>query len=220
MADQNTSEKDILDPSSFRLPEDFEENPDDYELWSVRAPIKLDMSALNDVALQFNLKNRKKAGVDPVIATVAIHGETYGLAEGHKKEVASLRILKEESDEEDGKGMVPMPIEFQRHFTFVESSRANIADIDLAPSCERAPEVDTEKTKMRVPYTPIAQRSGLKRRWNMMGSNAKYTAPPQKIEKKTKSSVIESTKKESKKKSKSKSKSKSSEKKKQKKSSQ
>ncbi len=181
-----TDQRDILNPSSFQLPDDFEENRDDYELWSIRAPLRFDMKALDGIALQFALgKDKKKAALDPTVTTVSIRGEQYSMTQGHKEEVASFRILKRTADGDDNdddddtaKTMVPLPITFQRNFNLVKSSKANIADIDLAPSNERAPEVDMKKMHMRIPYTPIAQKSGLKRRWNMMGSNSKYTSSP------------------------------------------
>ena len=201
MSDQNTSEIDLLNPSSFSLPEDFEENPDDYELWSVRAPVKFDISTLNGVSLQFALKHKKKAGFDPNITTFAVHGETYSMARGHTEEVSSFRILKGTDDGEEEKGMTPLPVTFNRHFNVIESSKGNIADIDLAPSNERAPEVDMDKMRMRIPYTPIAQKSGLKRRCNLMGSNATYI-PPLNSEKSSEAPRLESPKKSKKSKSK------------------
>ena len=97
--------------------------------------------------------------------------------------------------------MTPLPVTFNRHFNVIESSKGNIADIDLAPSNERAPEVDMDKMRMRIPYTPIAQKSGLKRRWNLMGSNATYI-PPLNSEKSSEAPRLESPKKSKKSKSK------------------
>lgn len=163
---------DILNPSSYRLPEDFDENSDEYEIWSLRAPVKFDMATLNGVSLQFNLQHERK-GNEPHVTSFQVQGETWSLAQGHTTEVSSFRILKANDDEEQ-KGMTPLPISFDRHFNLTQSTKSNIADIDLAPSNERAPKVELGETRMRIPYTPIDQKSGLKRRWNMLGSNANY----------------------------------------------
>ena len=171
----------LLDPSTFQLPEDFDENRQDYEIWSVKAPIKFDMSSLNGTTFQFNLKKNKKAGPDPVATIFELNGEKYSLAQGHTEEVSSFRILAGTEDEH-GKGMKPLPVSFSKHFNLIQSTNANIADVDLAPSNERAPDLDMQKLQMRIPYVPIAQISGLKRRWNVLGANSKWTPPVESVQ--------------------------------------
>ena len=175
MVDTNAPNTELLDPSSFSLPEDFDENPDDYEIWSVRAPVKFDMATLNGVSLQFELETERKFGLEPNITSFQVHGDSYSLSQGHTAEVSSFRILKA-NDTEEEKGMSPLPVTFDRHLNLIKSTNSKVADIDIAPSNERAPKVDFDEIQMRVPYTPIDQKSGLKRRWNMMGANTKSTS--------------------------------------------
>ena len=166
----------LLDPSTFQLPEDFEENSQDYEIWSVKAPVRFDMSTLDGTTFQFNLKKNKKAGLDPVTTIFEVNGEKYSLSQGHQEEISSFRILAGTEDE-DGKGMKPLPVSFSKHFNLIQTTNANIVDVDLAPSNERAPDLDLKTVQMRIPYVPIPQKSGLKRRWNVMGANAAWTPP-------------------------------------------
>jgi len=182
----------LLDPSTFQLPEDFDENPQDYEIWSVKAPVKFDMSTLNETTFQFNLKKDKKAGPDPVATIFELNGEKYSLSQGHTEEVSSFRILAGTEDEQ-GKGMKPLPVSFSKHFNLIQSTNANIADVDLAPSNERAPDLDMQQLQMRIPYVPIAQKSGLKRRWNVLGANSKWTPP---VESSVRSVVVKEAKAE------------------------
>jgi|AntRauTorckE5430_2_1112549.scaffolds.fasta_scaffold07350_1 hypothetical protein len=172
--------KDLLDPSTFQLPEDYEENSHEYEIWSVKAPIKFDMSTLDKTTFQFNLTKDKKTGADQAATIFEVDGEKYSLSQGHQEEISSFRILAGTEDE-DGKGMKPLPVSFNKHFNLIQTTNANIVDVDLAPSNERAPALDMEKVQMRVPYVPIPQKTGLKRRWNVMGANATWTPPEKPI---------------------------------------
>jgi len=183
---QNASDINLLEPSTFELPEDFNENPEDYELWSVRAPVKFDLSALNGTSFQFQFQHNKKTGPEPNVTSFEVDGHKYSLSQGHKAEISSFRILtaaaaaasQDEDEEVNANAMKPLPVAFHKHFNLIQTTNAHVTDVDLAPSNERAPALDTAKVQMRIPYTPIDQISGLKRRWNMLGANSKYTPPP------------------------------------------
>ncbi|GFH44592.1 predicted protein [Chaetoceros tenuissimus] len=99
------------------------------------------------------------------------------MIQGNKDEVKTFRILTRVDEDEDEKEMIPSNVTFDKHYSIVETTNANVADVDLAPSNERAVGVDMKAMQMRIPYVPIPQKTGLKRRWNMMGANAQYTAP-------------------------------------------
>lgn len=114
---------------------------------------------------------------------------TYNLSQCQQNETQSFRILRskkqkgnDDDDDEvssrsnDGhnKEMTPMPITFTKNLTIVETTHSNVTELDLAPSIYKAPKVDLEKEKMRIPYVSIDQKSGLKKRWNVFGSNASF----------------------------------------------
>mmetsp|Transcript_8184 Transcript_8184/g.9534 ORF Transcript_8184/g.9534 Transcript_8184/m.9534 type:complete len:225 (+) Transcript_8184:32-706(+) len=180
MPSSSTENSALLPPPSFQLPEDFDENPEDYEVWSMRAPVKFDLSVLNGCALQFNLgqDGRRAKGERNYVTTFELGGEKYSITKEDVNEVSSCRILAASGDE-DGKGMKPLPVPFTKHFSVVKTTNANITDVDLAPSSERATNVDMDTLQMRIPYTHIDQKKNLKRRWNVMGANATWVPPPE-----------------------------------------
>lgn len=178
MTSQQLSDDSLLNASSFQFPDDYERNPQDYEIWSVKVPVKFDMSALDGTTMQFNLPQEHDAkGLDPVVLTLESNGEKYSLCAAPLEETSTCRILVRNEDDEN-KEMKPSQNQFQNHFCLIQTTHTNITDIDLAPSNERLPAVDTEKVPLKIPYVPIPQKSGLKRRWNVMGSSAKWTPPP------------------------------------------
>ncbi len=179
MPSSSAEKRALLSPPSFQLPEDFNENPEDYEVWSIRAPIRFDLSALNGCALQFNLgkDGRRAKGEKNYVTTFELGGEKYSIAKEDINEVSSSRVLIASGDE-DGKGMKPLSVPFTKHFSVMKTTHANITDVDLAPSSERATNVDMDKLQMRIPYTHIDQKKDLKRRWNVMGANATWVPPP------------------------------------------
>jgi hypothetical protein len=173
MATSTTSSNNhLLEPPTFELPSDFESNRDDYEIWSVRVPAKFDMSALNDVTLPFDMEDDVKGPQDATITSFEHAGQSYGFVLGHTSENSSFRILKPCNNSEDTKEMQPLPFGFDRQINMLSTSKSHMTEIDLAPSYERAPTIDMEKEKMRVPYVPIPQKQGLKRRWSVCGANS------------------------------------------------
>ena len=172
-ASTTTKNNNLLEPPAFELPSDFESNRDDYELWSVRVPAKFDMSALNNVTLPFDMEEDVKGRQDATITSFEHAGQSYGFVLGHAYENNSFRILKPCGDSQDTKEMQPLPFGFDRQINMVSTSQSHMTDIDLAPSSERAPAIDMGKEKMRIPYVPIPQKQGLKRRWNVCGANSK-----------------------------------------------
>mmetsp|Transcript_17343 Transcript_17343/g.21204 ORF Transcript_17343/g.21204 Transcript_17343/m.21204 type:complete len:248 (+) Transcript_17343:115-858(+) len=214
----------LLDPPSFQLPDDFYENPSDYEIWSLRVPVKFNMSSLSGKILHMPknivgegdganndneessisgkkssaLKKSASVGIitkpEDILTSFQIEendskendkGETYSLCMGQISEVQSYRILcktaphtSDDDDEEEGstgetgKEMKPLNVTFDKHIHLIHTTNANTTELDLTPSVDRAPHVDMIKEKMRIPYTHIEQKKGLKRRWNMFGSNA------------------------------------------------
>mmetsp|Transcript_22255 Transcript_22255/g.32508 ORF Transcript_22255/g.32508 Transcript_22255/m.32508 type:complete len:237 (+) Transcript_22255:27-737(+) len=181
----------VLAPSTFQIPSDYEDNPGDYEIWSVRAPVKFDLAVMDGNTHHFNLEQKKKKGKgkskskgqDSSATTFELDGKMYSLSKAFTTETESYRILSAAQDDEDdemeledaaGKSMTPLPVKFSRHFNLVESTNATVVDTDLAPSNEHAPDLDMETLQMRIPYVPIDQKKGLKRRWNVMGADATF----------------------------------------------
>lgn len=170
-----SQESELLEPSIFALPEDYEESPQDYEIWSIKVPVKFDMSCLNNIEFQFDLSEKQSKGKEKAVTNFEVNDTKYSMIQGNKDEVKTFRILTRV--DEDEKEMIPSNVTFDKHYSIVETTNANVADVDLAPSNERAVGVDMKTMQMRIPYVPIPQKTGLKRRWNMMGANAQYTAP-------------------------------------------
>lgn len=112
---------------------------------------------------------------------------TYNLSQCQQNETQSFRILRSKkqkgnnddevsskSNDVHNKEMIPMPITFTKNLTIVETTHSNVTELELAPSNYKAPKVDLEKEKMRIPYVSIDQKSGLKKRWNAFGSNVSF----------------------------------------------
>mmetsp|Transcript_16095 Transcript_16095/g.30407 ORF Transcript_16095/g.30407 Transcript_16095/m.30407 type:complete len:235 (+) Transcript_16095:104-808(+) len=195
MSSHPVSDDALLNASSFRFPDDYEQNPQDYELWSVKVPVKFDLSALNGTTMQFNLpQEHASKGIDPVVLTLEANGEKYSLCTAPLDDTSNCRILVGSDDDDERKEMKPSKLRFQKHFCLIQTTNANITDIDLAPSNERLPAIDVEKVNMKVPYVPIPQKTGLKRRWNVMGSSAQWT-PPVMVEEKEDHSTTSPVKK-------------------------
>ena len=194
-----SQESELLEPSTFALPKDYQESPQDYEIWSIKVPVKFNMSCLNNVDFQFDLSDKQTKGKDKAVTSFQLNDTKYSMVQGNKDEVKTCRILTRVEDEE--KEMTPLNVTFDKHYSIVETTNANVADVDLAPSNERAVAVDMKAMQMRIPYVPIPQKTGLKRRWNMMGANAQYTAPiveENDVAMETPSKSIESSKKQKK----------------------
>jgi hypothetical protein len=188
----------LLDPSTFDLPSDYYENPSDYELWSLRAPIKFDISHLDERILHIgNLDTSNKnnpsrlTGTEGILSTFEVQNSnesdfsrTYNISISQSNETESFRILtkkqkerdmdldEDDQDKECDKEMIPISAKFCRNLSILETSKTNLTDLELAPSMDRAPTVDLVKERMRIPYTKIDQKTGLKKRWNIFGCNS------------------------------------------------
>lgn len=175
--DQNNTSEDPLrlPPPTFALPEDMEE---EYELWSVRLPSQLDLSSLQNVKLKIS-ENKGPMG------TFESENQSYGLVQGHAVENESFRLLLPEDEDSDDvsdddssdkqKFLRPSSITFARHVNVVDTACIQeIPDVELAPRLEKAP---TTVDPIRRSYTPIAQKSGLKRRWMPLGAGKPPVVP-------------------------------------------
>ena len=213
MSSTNDSKTVLLDPPSFDLPSDYEDNPSDYELWAMRVPIDFDMSLLNGQTFPMKDLEKIQNMAETVLTSFHIddndddsadgrlrvgsneNGPVYNLSLAQPNESQSFRILTskekggkrsdsdsndDESDDDDSnddeenekKQMIPIPVEFSRNLNLVEMTHSKVKDLDVAPSMDRAPKVNLVKEKMRIPYVKIDQKTGLKKRWNVFGSNA------------------------------------------------
>jgi hypothetical protein len=158
----------------------FDENDENLELFTIRLPVKVPLSALNDLVL--DMKD------ESTTATFTANGQDYRIQMGDPIENESFRVLvpilkgddddeDEEKDsddeEEDGddeneksKGLhylQPSSQAFSKHFN-VFASVPHLSETQLAPR-----DGPPATGKMRHAYAPIAQRSGLKRRWMPLG---------------------------------------------------
>jgi len=126
--------------------------------------------------------------------------DRYSIAVGHTSETKSFRILvptkptaegddNDDDDDDDRehakKNMKLLSIPFTRHVNLIRSSKVEMTEFETAPSKERAPKPQITATAitgeskqniglkmtMREAYSHIDQVKGLKRRWNMFGTN-------------------------------------------------
>eukprot|EP00977_Amphora_coffeiformis_P022442 scaffold10861_cov180-Amphora_coffeaeformis.AAC.29 len=158
---------------TFQLPKDFERNPDRYELWTLRLPTDVPLDALEGVK------------VNPQTDSVEIESndKRYQMMWGNSVENESFRLLassknvKDDSDDDDSEKsddekqtfLYPITRPFTRHINIMESSE-KMDERKLAPTQEEAPKAIDP---LRIPYVPVAQRTNLRRRWQMPGSGIK-----------------------------------------------
>lgn len=153
----------------------------DNEIWLLRAPAHVDVSALlNGVTIDVNSQSLKPSTTsNNILSRFNSDGSEYALAVGDASESENLRLLVPDSS--DGGALVPYhPFQRQIHLTSVMASdNKNNADVQtdliLAPAAENAlkPALDRKGNgsvdAMRLAYVPVPQRQGLKRRWAMPG---------------------------------------------------
>lgn len=179
--------------TTFRLPSDFEQDPDRYELWTLRFPADVSLQDLNGVQIQLEKDEHVQ---------IESNSKNYQLTWGQRVENESMRLLvaksqlqKDEdedshssdsdSDEVDNDNhnesfLYPITQSFSRHINIVESP-ATLDERALAPTLEQAPPpVDV----LRRAYTPVAQRTNLVRRWQMPGARVTKAEPDPLLEKK------------------------------------
>jgi hypothetical protein len=134
-----------LEPPTFSLPVDG-----DFELWTIRMPINVDLDALNGMKLSLD---KKQLGV------LKSKDKKYGVVLGEPFETESFRVLVEQ----DGEFLVPTKVPIAKHLNIVHADALKeIKQTDLAPGIERAP---TPVGPVRKAYSVVPQKSGLKRRW-------------------------------------------------------
>jgi len=174
----NGSAESVLPPPTFSLPADFDD--DRYELWTVRLPASAEAADLD--GLKLDLKN-------PASQHFESQGSKYTFQLGHAVENESFRLLlpnkpynkaaaaanTDSSDEgdssqdsdEDLKYVYPTHLPFQRHLNIVTAVPV-LHETELAPRIDNAPIVTVP---LRRAYQPVAQKTGLKRRWMPMGAS-------------------------------------------------
>jgi hypothetical protein len=163
-----------LAPPTFRLPE----NPDRFELWTVRLPRDVDPADLNGCHLQLNLQQDQEFA--------GRNGKKYTFQWGDPVENESFRLLlpkepdDDDSDDDDDRFLYPTKMKFQRHVK-IAAAIENTEDVDLAPSAAKAPPPVDD---IRHAYASIPQRKGLKRRWTPLGG------PKIEVERTTRSDMI------------------------------
>ncbi len=165
-----------LDPPNFTI----EEENNDLELWTFRLPVSLPVSALHDVTLSIDSNTT---------TTFKANGQEYRIQVGDIEEMESFRVLVPQDQEDKGdnsssdsdddddddddkqekeqskKGTLrPCRLGFSKHFQ-VLANISTLTESQLAPRNGPPPE-----DKMRHAYAPIAQRTGLKRRWMPLGA--------------------------------------------------
>ncbi|KAL9189286.1 hypothetical protein ACHAXT_011776 [Thalassiosira profunda] len=186
----------------------------DQEVWLLRAPAHLDVPALLD-GVALDVDPRAQSG--GILAAFQSDGSEYALRAGDAGEVANVRLLvrdeagsddSDDEEEDDAELVAHRPFHRQVHLTALLSGQTGgePSELALAPSREAAPKPALDKSgngsvdHMRLAYVPVPQRQGLKRRWNMPGSNvqaaaksALYTSPPKKARRMKKEEDEEAT---------------------------
>ncbi|KAL7529556.1 hypothetical protein ACHAXR_003028 [Thalassiosira sp. AJA248-18] len=182
---------------SFEPPNDDSDN----EIWLLRAPAHLDVSALLNGA---TLDVLDPQSLQSSSATAASNNTIlsrfksddnldYALALGDATESDNLRLLvPTSSDDGDDLLMPHRPFHRQVHLTSVMSGSAGdnssnntqATDLTVAPAKENAPKPAFDQSgkngsvdSMRHAYVPVPQRQGLMRRWAMPGSKIRKACP-------------------------------------------
>ena len=154
-----------LEPPTFRLPE----NPDRFELWTVRLPRNVDLQELHGCHVDVNLSSSRQPEVPTFKNT---NGKKCTFQFGDPIENESFRLLlpkeidEDAMEDDDERFLYPSNMSFRRHVR-IAPTIGKTGELDVAPSTENAPEpVDP----MRHAYASVPQKKGLKRRWVPMGA--------------------------------------------------
>lgn len=139
--------------------------------------------------------------------------DRYSIVLGHTSETKSFRVLlptkptpdsdtdqnDDDEHEDQKKNMKLHSAPFTRHVNLIRSSRVEMTEFHTAPSKELAPEPRITATArtgdskqnaglrmvMREAYSHVAQVKGLKRRWNISGSNVDVGAAQERHKRRT-----------------------------------
>uniref|UniRef100_A0A6U3TEY9 Uncharacterized protein n=1 Tax=Ditylum brightwellii TaxID=49249 RepID=A0A6U3TEY9_9STRA len=185
----NRSER-LVDPPTFQLPDDFQSNKSRYELWAVRVPVQFNAANLDGVKLYLNpgvLKGDATTGgvgagasATSLLSSFSVNGKPHGLVLGHPSESDSFRLLAPSSekgndndDEDEGQKLLrTVPHPFDKHVNLLDITGHDLAETDLAPSEEKAPDPKENGVNIRLAYSHKPQAQGLKRRWTQPGTGA------------------------------------------------
>ena len=174
---------------SVRVPVHFDMNCLDNVELSIASPQK-----------QQQQQNSEKRGITSSvgqnISEFQVNNTMHAITSGHLMESEHFRILhpkqtmKDESDNDDSDDdddgskkkkedsssfvMTPIPFVFDKQIHIAEIPSYGETETDIAPSTECA--IKPDVSKMRIAYSDIPQATGLKRRWNPIGFNAKVSS--------------------------------------------
>jgi len=191
----NSSNKTLdpwLPPPSFALPKDFDQNDKNrYELWTVRIPRTVNLTALQGQTVNFDTSTTCTQQPCTTITLKNDPDETDGTPWewqfGSPNENESFRLLvptnkkkqqrddsSSDSDDSDDDPLQsfrihPYPRPFDRHVTLVQHLEI--------PSTTSTPQSTTTPTEYRQAYATVPQRPGLKRRWTPIGDSQKRNVP-------------------------------------------
>jgi hypothetical protein len=176
-----------------------------YELWTIRLPSSINVLDLQDCRLTVPTnKDNSSTTISTTTDCFESNGSKYTFTWGHCVENESFRVLvplkrkkagtassEEEDDDDDDndsttetsrdKSLVPCHIPFARHLTIVQQIMMSSSEQDWAPRCGPAP-TDADNTEVRRAYTPIDQKTGLKRRWVALGGGVLAAAAARSIQ--------------------------------------
>ena len=142
-------------------------------------------------------QSRGGTSVGQHISEFQVHNTMHAITSGHLIESEHFRMLhpkqtmkNESSDDDDDSDdssssknkkdssssfvMTPIPFVFDKQIHISEIPSYGETETDIAPSTEGA--VKPDVSKMRIAYSDIPQATGLKRRWNPIGFNAKVSS--------------------------------------------
>ena len=157
-----------LDPPTFELPADLEDG--DYELWTVRLPISVEVEEMDGLEIRMSGKSRNNDDAKRIMGRFTQDGKEYGLSMGSSIENENFRLLVPNEEDEDSQLLVPISTPFARHINVASmDSLQEVPDTRLAPRLEVAPKpVDP----VRRAYAPVPQVQSMKRRWMPAGAKA------------------------------------------------
>lgn len=180
-----------IDPPGFQPPAD-----DGVEVWCFRASSHLNVSeVLNGATVEIAtdlLTSTSTSALSAIILSKfqGKDGNEYSLSAADANETESMRLLVPGDDD----ALVPFgPFRGQINLTSAmsglgsargEASKSVQSDLLLAPAKDRAPKPAFDQSgngavdTMRLAYVPVAQRGGLRKRWQMPGSGGSPSKKP------------------------------------------
>jgi len=171
-------------PSSFELPTTNDDS--DHEIWLLRASSHIDvLGLLNGVTFSM-LPDSSAAAANNVLSRFqSKDANHYLLTLGDASELDDLRVLVPDKTYPHRSELIPRgPFEQQIHLASTASCSTNMRENpsvlpneDVAHKSAVGKPCSGSVDSMRLAYTPVPQKPGLKRRWTMPGGKIRKSHP-------------------------------------------